>query len=62
VRVKQAREKKRIHMGREGRYFLHANFWTTREEISNGKRTIHVVLEDNHYWVVFMLKLRLMCL
>jgi hypothetical protein len=28
-------------------------FWTTREEMSVGKRTNHVGLEGNHCWVVF---------
>jgi len=37
-------------------------FWVEREELSIGKITSHVVLDENHYWVVFMLEFSPICL
>jgi hypothetical protein len=36
--------------------FLLVDFGRTRGDLGVEKITNHVVLEDNHYWVVLMLK------
>jgi hypothetical protein len=36
----------------KGDNFLHANFRATKEELSVGESTNHVVIEGNHCWVV----------
>jgi hypothetical protein len=41
--------------GKRGQFLL-VDFGRTRGELGVEKSTNHVVLEDNHYWVVFMLK------
>jgi hypothetical protein len=44
------------------RQILLVDFGRTRGELGAKKSTNHDVLDENHYWVVFMLKLWLMCM